>query len=138
MLKNEEHVNWFKKILASFNAILDTIFEPQSQKIIVKVKMLRTNWIFRDTAQENENKGCCKLEENDLFKLIKTLDTLDSDQLYLTEFVAVLIEEFWDLYQSSIFLFVFLPFVVYAGCVIIYFSNYFLEHIDEDAVNISL
>ena len=78
--------------------------------------MLRTNWIFRETDGE----------QNDLFRLIKTLDAQNSDSLYLTEFVAVLIEEFWDLYQSSIFLFVFLPFVVYAMCVIIYFSNFFL------------
>jgi hypothetical protein len=130
MLKKEEHTEWFKKGLDWFNSTLEKIFEPQSQKIIVRVKMLRTNWIFRGTQK--------KSEPNDLFQLIRTLDKEDSDQLYNTEFVAVLIEEFWDLYQSSIFLFVFLPFVIYAMCVIFYFSNYFLEHAEEKDITVGV
>jgi len=86
--------------------------------------MLRTNWIFKKTVT--------KSEPNDMFLLIKTLDTQNSDSLYQTEFVRVLIDEFWDLYQSSIFLFIFLPFFTYAACIILYFSYYFLDSGEED------
>ena len=90
MLKKEEHINWYKKFHTWFNQTLDKFFGESLQKKIVKVKMLRTNWIFKNTETDSE--------PNDLFKLIKTLDSQNSDSLYSTEFVKVLIEEFWDLY----------------------------------------
>ena len=65
--------------------------------------MLNTNWVFRKT--ENSDSA-------DLFKLIKTLDEQASEKLYSTEFVVTLIEEFWQLYQMSIFVIVFIPFLI--------------------------
>jgi len=86
--------------------------------------MLRTNWIFKQTETFDE--------PNDMFLLVKTLVTQNSDSLYQTEFVRVLIDEFWDLYQTSIFLFIFLPFFTYAASVIFYFSYYFLDSTEEN------
>lgn len=53
-------------MLAWFNRTWNAIFEQDKQKTIVKVKMLRTNWIFKDTETTSE--------PNDMFLLIKTLD----------------------------------------------------------------
>ena len=45
--------------------------------------------------------------------------------MYSTEFVSTLIEEFWQCYQTSIFLLVFIPFAFYAVSCIVYFSVYY-------------
>ena len=66
-----------------------TFFANEKQKTLVDVKILRTNWIFRETNN---------VDTNDLFMLIDTLNAQKSDQIFNTEFVIVLVEEFWKLY----------------------------------------
>ena len=51
--------------------------------------------------------------------------------MYTTEFVVTLIEEFWEVYQTSIFLLVFIPFSFYAIACIVYFSLYY----EPDKIN---
>ena len=45
--------------------------------------------------------------------------------MYTTEFVVTLIEEFWEIYQTSIFLLVFIPFALYAIACVVYFSLFY-------------
>ena len=54
--------------------------------------------------------------------LINTLNTQPSDSLFSTEFVMVLVDEFWDLYQLAIFIIVFVPFIIYTLATIVYFT----------------
>ena len=75
--------------------------------------MLKTDWIFRKTSSN---------DQNDLFRLIKTLNNQASDALYSTPLVQTLVDEFWELYKVSIFVAVFVPFMVYAFCCICYFT----------------
>ena len=81
--------------------------------MLVDVKALHTGWIFRDTNSS---------DQNDLFMLINTLNTQPSDSLFSTEFVMVLVDEFWDLYQLAIFIIVFVPFIIYTLATILYFT----------------
>ena len=77
------------------------------------MRILPTNWIFRNTDNT---------DENDMFMLINILHKQPSDALFSTEFVEVLIEEFWGLYQFSIFTTVFIPFMIYALATVVYFT----------------
>ena len=62
------------------------------------------------------------MDDNDLFNLINTLNTQATDSLFGTEFITILIEEFWELYQMAIFLVVFIPFMIYAVACLLYFT----------------
>ena len=77
------------------------------------MRILPTDWIFRVTDSA---------DENDLFMLINILHKQPSDALFSTEFVEVLIEEFWERYQFSIFITVFIPFILYAISTVVYFT----------------
>ena len=81
--------------------------------------MLRTNWIFREIKQSEDEVG----STNDFLELIDTLDNAEDKSLYTTEFVEALIEQFWALY-IKLFNWIFVPFVIQTISVIIYFSYY--------------
>ena len=49
--------------------------------------MLRTNWIFREIKQSEDEEG----SKNDFLQLIDTLDNAEDDSFYTTEFVEALI-----------------------------------------------
>ena len=55
--------------------------KPKTRKSLVEVKMLRTNWVFRQT----------KNIDNDFLQLIDTLDNVTDTSLYTTEIVEALI-----------------------------------------------
>jgi uncharacterized FlaG/YvyC family protein len=76
--------------------------EDDTQKTIVEVTMLRTNWVFRQIDAE---------KKNDFLELIDTLDGVENPDLYSTDFVKALIQEFWDLYYK-LFDFVLIPFII--------------------------
>ena len=75
-------VMWIKKLYRK-------VWIVEKQKTLVDVRILPTNWIFRVTDNA---------DENDLFMLINILHQQPRDALFSTEFVEVLIMEFWDLY----------------------------------------
>ena len=75
--------------------------------------MLRTDWIFRESISS---------DKNDLFMLINTLNTQASDNLFSLPLVQTLVDEFWELYMVTIFVAVFIPFLVYALSCICYFT----------------
>ena len=89
--------------------------------------MLRTNWIFREIKQSEEEEG----SKNDFLQLIDTLDQAEDDSFYTTEFVEALIQQFWTLY-IKVFNFVFMPFVIQTISCIIYFS-YFMQMEPEES-----
>ena len=80
---------------------------------MVKVTMLKTDWIFRESISN---------DKNDLFMLINTLNSQASENLFHLELVQTLVDEFWELYMVTIFIAVFVPFVVYALACIFYFT----------------
>ena len=89
------------------------IFNSKETKQLVEVKILKTDWIFKKTAV---------VDDNDLFNLINTLNTEATDSLFGTEFITILIEEFWEMFQVAIFVVVFIPFLIYAFACCAYFS----------------
>ena len=78
------------------------IFNSKETKQLVEVKLLKTDWIFKKTAV---------VDDNDLFNLINTLNTEATDSLFGTEFITILIEEFWEMFQMAIFVVVFIPYL---------------------------
>ena len=99
--------------LACFRRVKRKLLNSQESKQFVEVKLLKTDWIFKKTASA---------DENDLFSLINTLNTQASESLFGTEFITVLIDEFWDTYQMAIIIVVFIPFMIYAAACLIYFT----------------
>ena len=83
---------------------MENIVGTGRQKTLVDVSMLRTAWVFRD-----REKG----ELKDFDKLIKALAESETDSMYNTDFVVTIVEEFWSLYQMSIFIAIFIPFCFY-------------------------
>ena len=81
--------------------------------------MLRTNWIFREIKQSEDEVG----SKNDFLELIDTLDNAEDKSLYTTEFVEALIEQFWALY-IKLFNWIFVPFVIQTISIIIFLSYY--------------
>ena len=53
--------------------------------------MLRTNWIFRQQKLESSE------NVNEFLDLINTLDTVEDESLYTTEFVVALMQVIWIL-----------------------------------------
>ena len=51
--------------------------------------------------------------------------------MYNTDFVVTIVDEFWSLYQMSIFIAVFIPFLFYFQATLTYFTFY-LAIPDED------
>ena len=84
--------------------------------------MLKTDWIFRQTSST---------DQNDLFRLIKTLNSNETDGLFSTQLVKTLVDEFWELYRVSIFVAVFMPFMLYALCCILYFTLHSMRVMDN-------
>ena len=62
--------NIILKCVESLYKTYRTIFAKEKQKTLVEVKILRTNWIFRETNN---------VDRNDLFMLIDTLNAQKSD-----------------------------------------------------------
>ena len=77
--ERESHI--VDQIMNAIN-IRDWITRQEKHKVLVDIQMLRTNWIFRGT--ENGSK-------NDFLQLIDTLDNVEDESLYTTEFVEALI-----------------------------------------------
>ena len=100
-------------VLISITSLYRRIWKVEKTKALVDVRILPTDWIFRVTDNA---------DENDLFMLINILHKQPSDALFSTEFVEVLIEEFWERYQFSIFITVFIPFIIYALATVVYFT----------------
>ena len=92
-----------QKFYSVFHDFYRWVWKLDTQKQLVDVKILQTNWIFRCTNN---------IDDNDLFMLINLLNNQPSDALFNTEFVTVLVEEFWDLYQTAIFIVVCAPFML--------------------------
>ena len=57
--------------------------------MLVDVNMLKTSWIFRD-----RDEGELKSFDN----FITTLANSESEQMYKTEFMSLIVDEFWVLY----------------------------------------
>ena len=68
---------------------------------------------------------------SNFLELIDTLDNVANQELYTTEFVVALIQEFWLLYYK-VFDFVFIPFVAQSIACVIYFSYFLTQEVVED------
>ena len=120
--KYDKKEKGFAKFLKRTKKVIEHIVGTGRQKTLVEVSMLRTGWVFRD-----KEKG----ELKNFDKLIKALAESPSDSMYNTDFIITLVDEFWSLYQMSIFIAVFIPFLFYFQATITYFTFY-LAVPDED------
>ena len=120
--KYDKKERGFAKCMKRMSKVLENIFGTGRQRALVEVSMLRTDWVFRDRERG---------ELKNFDKLIKALAESPSDSMYNTDFVITIVDEFWSLYQTSIFITVFIPFIVYFFCTNYYFSFFLAIPIDE-------
>ena len=90
--------------------------------MIVEVEMLRTNWIFRDREVG---------DTKDLKKFINALADTDSDEMYTTDFMIMVVNEFWSLYQVAIIVACFLPYLFVFFPVTIYYFTFIMGEEEE-------
>ena len=91
----------------------------ETNKTFVKVRMLKTVWLFRG------RKG---YEQNDLLLLMKNINVRRDETIYTNEFLVTIIDAFWSLHQTQIILTNFIPFLLYAFFCIIYFPLLLTEY----------
>lgn len=108
-------MNFFSRANKMVIKFFEFITGTDQQKMLVDVSMLRTNWIFRS---REDSQG----EHQNFDAFIETLAQSDSDQMYSTQFMIMIVDEFWSLYQTSIFCTCFLPFVIYCYSTLRLFS----------------
>ena len=64
--KEQNNDGCVRKFMSCMQRIEEVFWPTDNRRALVEVKMLHTNWVFRKTASH---------DENDLFMLIRTLDT---------------------------------------------------------------
>ena len=113
--KYDKKEKGFAKFLKRAMKVVEHIIGTGRQKTLVEVSMLRCSWVFRDREMG---------ELKNFDKLIKALAESPSDSMYNTDFVITIVDEFWSLYQMSIFIAVFVPFLLYFQATLTYFTFY--------------
>ena len=112
----------FERLVKHGRKLYDQLTDTDRHKRSVEVSVLNTNWIFRDSEGG---------EKKSLSYFIKALVETESELMYTTDFMITIIEEFWNLYQVSIFLTCLLPFLVYLYAAVRYFS-YYLSNLEYE------
>ena len=95
--------------------------DVQNRQVITK--MLSLEWVTA-SYKGYENVG--------FRELIVELANAPHESLFSTELIITLVEHFWDYYYKRIFLYGFIPYIIYFLCTIFYVTIWSVEGIDYD------
>ena len=100
------------------------IKDELTEKTFVKVRMLRTSWMFKGGRGE---------EHNNLLDLMESISKSEAsdESVYTNEFLHTIVEAFWLIYQKSIVKFIVIPFSIYVILCLIFLPHLMYEREDR-------